>query len=81
MVSIPTRGGASFTRGGAGAPVLDLFDVNGRRVASLTPAVNGSGCQWSWDGRGASGKPIGGGVLFARARDGLGGVAKLVRLP
>ena len=80
-VSMPTRGAASFSRGGEGAPVLDLFDVNGRRIASLAPAVSGTGCQWRWDGRGASGKLVGGGVLFARARDGLGGVAKLVRLP
>ncbi len=79
-VSILTRGTASFARGGAGAAVLDIFDVSGRRVASLAPFVNAGGCAWSWDGRGASGAQVGAAVLFARARDGIGGVTKLVRL-
>jgi hypothetical protein len=80
-VSSVAHGTARFSRGGAGAAVLDLFDVGGRRVASLAPMVNTSGCAWSWDGHGAAGARVGAAVVFARARDGIGGTAKLVRLP
>jgi hypothetical protein len=80
-VATVTRGTANFSRGGAGSAVLDLYDVSGRRVASLAPMANANGCTWSWDGRGASGAPVGAVVVFARARDGIGGTAKLVRLP
>jgi hypothetical protein len=74
-------GAARFTRGGAGVAVLDLFDVTGRRVASLSPVAGANGCTWNWDGRGASGSRLGVAVLYARARDGVGGVTKLVHLP
>lgn len=80
-VSTGSHGTASFARGGSGVASLDLFDVGGRRIVTLAPMVNASGCAWSWDGQGASGAPVGAAVLFARARDGIGGVAKLVRLP
>ncbi len=80
-VSVLAHGRASFSRGGPGAAVLDLFDVPGRRVTSLAPVVDANGCRWNWDGRGASGKPTGVGVYFARARDAQGGVAKLVSRP
>ena len=74
-------GGARFSRGGMRAAVLDLFDVSGRRVAAIPPVLNANGCQWSWDGRGASGSRVGGAVLWARARDGAGGTVKLALLP
>ena len=76
-----SRGAASFTRGGTAVATLDVYDVNGRRVASLAPTADANGCTWNWDGRSASGAPVSDAVLFARARDGVGGVARLVRLP
>jgi hypothetical protein len=66
----PARGAVEFSRS-AGTPVaLDLFDLAGRRIASLAPVRAGSMVRWSWDGRDASGRPAGPGVVFARARDG-----------
>ena len=81
VASAAAGGGAAFTRGGARAAVLDLFDVSGRRVAALAPAVDANGCRWTWDGRGPGGAPVRGALLWARARDGAGGTARFVRLP
>jgi len=62
----PSRGTLSLRRGGGLAEVLDLFDLSGRRVASLEPNVTPGGWSWSWDGRDARGHEVGPGVLFAR---------------
>jgi hypothetical protein len=70
-----------MARGGAGAATLDVFDVAGRKVASVEPIADANGVHWSWDGRAATGERIVATVLFARARDGRGGVARIVRLP
>jgi hypothetical protein len=68
----PTRGGqvVNFRAmlEGASAPPLDLFDLAGRRVASLPGAVLDGATTWRWDGRGASGRPMPPGVLLARPR-------------
>jgi hypothetical protein len=81
VASVVRGGVATFARGGAGAAVLDLFDVTGRRVAAIAPVADANGCRWTWDGRDASGAEQRGAVFFARARDGKGGIARLVRLP
>jgi hypothetical protein len=80
VVAATAGGAVLLARNGAGAAVLDLYDVRGRRVASVVPSVDAGGCQWSWDGREA-GAARGATVLFARARDGLGGSAKIVWRP
>ena len=67
----PTRGIVRFYRAGSSATPLDLFDVRGRRVASVVPTRAGNVVQWSWDGRDARGRPLASAILFARTRDGL----------
>ncbi|MBI1795822.1 MAG: hypothetical protein HY076_05525 [Candidatus Eisenbacteria bacterium] len=67
----PSNGPVRFARGGAAAPAaLDLFDVSGRRIATLAPTMSPSGATWTWDGRDARGVPAAAGAFFARARDG-----------
>jgi hypothetical protein len=76
-----SHGEMMLARNGTGAAILDVYDVAGRRVASLLPVADGNGAHWSWDGRAASGERIVATVLFARVRDGRGGVARIVQLP
>jgi hypothetical protein len=64
----PTRGALSFRRAGDPAQTLDLYDVSGRRVASLAPTPLASGWQWRWDGREERGSAATPGVYFARER-------------
>ena len=49
---------------------LDLFDLAGRRLATVAPQVGDGSVRWYWDGRDESGRRAGPGVVFARARDG-----------
>ena len=81
VVPAGAHGAVMLSRNGAGAPVLDVFDVAGRRLASLPPTADASGCHWNWDGRDAAGVQVASAVLFARARDGRGGVARIIHLP
>ena len=73
----PARGAMSFRRGGESAAPIDLFDVSGRRVASLTPTPLAEGWQWRWDGRDDQGNTPASGVVFARER---GSAAKPVKV-
>jgi hypothetical protein len=66
----PTRGSLSFRRVGSSGVPLDVFDLTGRRVATLEPTPLADGWQWRWDGRDERGHPASAGVLFARERDG-----------
>jgi len=75
----PARGALRFTRGGTSAAALDVFDLSGRRVASIGATPFAGGTLWAWDGRDASGRRLGPGVLFARVR-GEGGPAARVQL-
>ncbi len=68
-----------FSRGGTAVAALDLFDLGGRRIATLEPVADANGCTWRWDGRDASGARVAAGVLWARVRDGVGGTAKFAR--
>ena len=76
----PTRGNVVFSRSGLATVALDLFDLSGRRVATLAPQAAGGMVRWSWDGRDASGRRAGPGVVFARARDG-SATARVTLLP
>jgi hypothetical protein len=76
----PARGAVVFTRSGASAAPLDLFDVSGRRIRSLTPAAGRGMATWSWDGLTDDGRRMGPGVVFARARD-AGGTTRVTLLP
>lgn len=65
----PSRGAVTFTRVGSDASMLDLFDTQGRRIASVEPADGFQGVQWTWDGTDFTGRRVEPGVFFARTRD------------
>lgn len=76
-----SRGAVRLARSGHSPAPLDLFDVSGRRLATLAPQADRTGATWVWDGRDASGRQVRSTVVFARARDGQGGTTRIVRLP
>ncbi len=76
----PARGPLAFTRAGARAAALDVYDLAGRRLVTLEPQPWGGAVRWSWDGRDAAGRRLGPAVVFARARDG-GPALRVVLLP
>ena len=59
---------------------LDLFDVGGRRLVSLSPADFGGEVRWSWNGLDARGAPVASGVVLARVRDGSGATRRFTWL-
>lgn len=65
----PARGAVRFS-GPATASRLDVFDVLGRRIATLDPFTRGDGTEWRWDGRDRGGRAVLRGVYFARVRGG-----------
>ena len=75
-----TKGAVTMARANGGGAPLDVFDVTGRKLVTVLPQVDGNGAIWTWDGRDARGHMIGANVVFARARDGIGGTARLMRL-
>lgn len=66
----PSRQAVSFARAGVDAEALEVYDLGGRRLATLAPAVSGGLVTWRWDGSDASGARVGAGVFFARTRGG-----------
>ena len=66
----PSSGAVSFISSGGQAAALDLYDVAGRRVATLRPATSDGAFSWRWDGRDVTGTPVGAGTFFARERSG-----------
>jgi hypothetical protein len=64
----PARGAVTFALAQSIAAPLDLFDVSGRRVATLEPAASGVQTVWRWSGRDAAGRAAGAGVLMAKVR-------------
>jgi hypothetical protein len=58
--------GVAFALAGGRPATLTLFDVLGRRIASLAPMTVPGGVAWSWDGRDASGHTLSASVLYAR---------------
>lgn len=66
----PSRGPVSFVLPGGESQTLEIYDPSGRRVAALAPTAGAGGVTWRWDGRDATGAPVGAGVFFARARAG-----------
>lgn len=77
----PTRGAVRFERAGGSAAPVDVFDLAGRRIATLGPTPVAGGFTWSWSGLDASGRRPGPGVVFARVRDGSGATARITLLP
>lgn len=72
------RGTVVYSRIGDALALLDVYDVTGRRLATLTPNVQMGSVSWTWDGRDMHGNVVRG-VSFARARDGQGGAARVAR--
>ncbi len=66
----PARGLVLFSRKGSALVALDLFDLAGRRLATVAPETFSDGVRWNWDGRDESGRRASPGVVFARTRDG-----------
>lgn len=77
----PSRGPVTFSRAGNASVALDLFDAQGRRVATLEPSAGPLGTEWNWNGRDAAGRSVTPGVLFARARDAAGATVRVTVLP
>jgi hypothetical protein len=77
----PGRGMLRFSRAGLTSAPLDVFDVTGRRLASVMPAGIAGGTLWAWDGRDAAGRPAGPGMLFARVRGEGGRATRVTLLP
>lgn len=75
-----SRGAVRFGRSGSLLVALDVFDVSGRRVATVSPTAASNSIEWAWDGRDTHGRAVQSAVVFARARDGQGGVARVTRL-
>jgi hypothetical protein len=72
-----SHGAMSFSRFGTRASALDVFDASGRRLASLPPTVGAVAVSWTWDGTDRLGRVVRGEMVFARARDGLGGTVRV----
>ncbi len=65
----PSRGhtGITFTLGHASPVRLEVFDVSGRRVRTLTQGFTEAGTRHiEWDGRGGQGAPVPAGTYFLR---------------
>lgn len=77
----PSRGAVTFARSGAAPSMLDLFDAQGRRIATLDPGAGAAGTQWVWDGLDATGRRAQPGILFARARDPQSRTIRVTLLP
>ena len=77
----PIGGAVGFASSGFHSAPVDLFDLQGRRVASLTPSAAAGGTVWSWDGRDESGRAVGAGVLFARERGTRTVASRVMRVP
>lgn len=75
----PARGEVAFARPGTAVP-LDVFDLAGRRIATLAARSLDTHVEWRWDGRDMEGRTVVG-VVFARPRDGSGSSVRLTRLP
>lgn len=73
----PVFGGARvrFTVDGAGSRAVDVFDLNGRRVARVRTTGAGSA---EWDGRDWNGARVPAGVYFARLADRPDAAARIV---
>ena len=78
----PTRGRVTLSlQHGATAPLLDLIDASGRRIATLLPSMSGDRAQWSFEGKDERGHPVTPGVLYARPRGVADFIARIVVLP
>jgi len=73
----PARGPVVFALAGAHEAPIDLFDVSGRRIATLEPVSFGAQTVWRWDGRDSGGRVAPRGMVLARVRSAGTPVARL----
>jgi len=66
----PSRETVRFARSGGETEALEVYDLGGRRVATLSPLASSGLVTWRWDGSDMTGSPVGAGVFFARSRSG-----------
>ena len=62
--------GLAFARVGVAPQSLGVYDVTGRRIASLAPLTVAGGQMWHWDGRDLTGRVAPAGMVFVRLADG-----------
>ncbi len=72
--------GSDLTRGFRAPPGVEVFDVQGRRVASVEAHPAGGGWDAHWDGRDSAGRTVSRGVYFVRVRDAAWAAVKKVVL-
>lgn len=77
----PARGPVTFALAEPSDAAIDLFDVSGRRIATIAPVAAGAQTTWRWDGRTASGAPVASGMLIARVRGRQGASLRISWLP
>ena len=68
VVANPARGAVTFALAQNVAAPIDLFDVGGRRIATLDPVASGAQTVWRWNGRDAGGRVAAAGVLLVKVR-------------
>ncbi len=66
----PSSETVSFARSGGEGEALEVYDLGGRRVATLAPVATAGLVTWRWEGSDMTGSPVGAGVFFARSRTG-----------
>ena len=76
----PSRAEVAFAREGGEANPLEVFDIGGRRVASVAPQANAGVWTWNWDGRADAGGVVGAGSYLARERGASGPALRITRL-
>ncbi len=76
----PSRGAVTFSRSGDTPRPVDVFDVTGRRVATIVPQTWAAGWEWRWDGRADGGRELAPGRYLARERGADGRTAAFTRV-
>jgi hypothetical protein len=77
----PSRGSVTFARAVATSVPLELFDLAGRRIATVPALAVAGGTEWRWDGRDSRGARPSPGALFARLRGTRGAPLRVTLLP
>jgi len=76
----PSRAAVTMSRVGDVARMMDVYDVTGRRVATLAPEGSSAGWNWRWDGRGDDGRTLAPGRYLARERGSATEPARITRM-
>ena len=72
------RGAVSFSRVGHFVAALDVFDAQGRVLATVEPVQHESSTEWHWDGLSRDGGALGSQIVFARVRAAEGGSVRVI---